>query len=69
MPAIDINPNEVAELPITKAIGKTAKKMKKRGILRTTIRETKKAFSRVLQRLQPVSDFFRKAFFSNLLTA
>lgn len=63
MPAIDINPEEVAELPITKAIGKTAKEIKKKGLFRTTRKLTTKAFSRVLQRLQPVSKFFRDAFF------
>jgi hypothetical protein len=63
MPVIDIDPKKVAELPITKAIGRTAKKMEDQGILRTTRKLTTKAFSRVLEKVQPVSDFFKKAFF------
>ena len=63
MPAIDINPAEVAESEIAKTLGKTAKKIEKKGLFRTTRKLTTKAFSRVLQRLQPVSDFFMKAFF------
>ena len=60
MPVIDIDPEE-SEFAMT--IGKTAKKIEKKGLFRTTRKLTTKAFSRVLQRLQPVSDFFEKAFF------
>ena len=63
MPAIDINPEKVAESEFAMTIGKTAKKIEKKGFFRTTRKFTTKTFSRVLQRLQPVSDFFTKAFF------
>lgn len=63
MAAKYIDPEEVAESEFAMTIGKTAKKIEKKGLFRTTRKATTKAFSRVLQRLQPVSDFFKKAFF------
>lgn len=63
MPAIDIDSEEVENLPITQAIGKTVKKFEKQGMLRTTRKATTKAFSRLLEKVQPVSNFFKKAFF------
>ncbi len=63
MAAKYIDPEEVAESEFAMTIGKTAKEIKKKGFFRTTRKFTTKAFSRVLQTLQPVSDFFTKAFF------
>ena len=58
MPVIDPEESEFAM-----TIGRTAKKIEEKGLFRTTRKLTTKAFSRVLKRLQPVSDFFSKAFF------
>lgn len=63
MAAKYIDPEDVAESEFAMTIGKTANKIKKKGFFRTTRRATERTFSSVLQRLQPVSDFFKKAFF------